>query len=256
MIQEPFATGNSLIHRLDPRARVVAASAFSFTLALSAGLYTLLSGLLISLSLVLLARLDLYKVFQRLTVVMGFLLLLWFILPWSYGGQTLITIGPLAISRPGVALSIQISLKSTAILLALIALIGTMTTAHLGQALNRLRLPDKIVYLILLTYRYIFVIEHEYQRLLRAARIRNFKPGTNLQTYRTYAYLMGMLFVRAAERATRVHQAMVCRGFGGKFHSLEEFKGTRRDWIFTGLMVVIVGSLIVIEWRVKRCFTG
>ncbi|MCD6291963.1 MAG: cobalt ECF transporter T component CbiQ, partial [Deltaproteobacteria bacterium] len=30
-----------------------------------------------------------------------------------------------------------------------------------------------------------------------------------------------MLLVRSSERAKRVHQAMVCRGFCGKFYSLQ-----------------------------------
>ena len=102
-----------------------------------------------------------------------------------------------------------------------------MPLATLGYALNRLRVPDKIVHLLLMTYRYVFVLEQEYQRLMRAVKIRGFQPATNLHTYRTYAYVVGMLFVRAAERAERVQQAMLCRGFKRKFYCLQEFKADR-----------------------------
>ena len=82
----------------------------------------------------------------------------------------------------------QITLKSNAILLALVALVTTMNFSILGYALNWLHVSDKIVHLLLMTYRYVFVIDQEYQRLIRAARIRGFQPGTNLHTYKTYAY--------------------------------------------------------------------
>lgn len=247
MIQEPFASGNSPIHHLSPTLRVVAATAYSFLVALAHGLPTLAAALGLSLLLILFARLNLKKVFQRLTVVLGFLLLIWLIVPWTYKGVILYRLGPLAISRPGVRLCLEISLKSIAILLAMIALVSTMTTARLGHALNRLHLPDKLVYLILITYRYIFVIEQEYQRLMRAARIRNFSPGTNLHTYRTYAYLLGMLFVRSSERAKRVHQAMVCRGFNGKFYSLQENIKGYQNWIFTLLMSSALLGMAILE---------
>ncbi len=247
MIQEPFASGNSPIHRLSPTLRVVAATAYSFLIALAHGLPTLLTALILSLILLFFARLDIKKVMQRLTVVLGFLLLIWVILPWTYKGEIWFHLGPLSITRPGVLLCLEISLKSIAILLAMIALVSTMTTARLGHALNRLHLPDKLVYLILITYRYIFVIEQEYQRLIRAARIRNFRPGTNLHTYRTYAFLLGMLFVRSSERAKRVHQAMVCRGFSGKFYSLQENIRGHQNWIFVLLMSLSLLSMAVLE---------
>jgi len=247
MIQEPFASGNSPIHRLSPTLRVAAAAAYSFLVALSHGLPTLTASLLFSLLMILFARLDFKKVFQRLTVVLGFLLLIWVILPWTYKGEIWFHLGPLSITRPGVLLCLEISLKSIAILLAMIALVSTMTTAKLGHALNHLYLPDKLVYLILITYRYIFVIEQEYQRLMRAARIRNFRPGTNLHTYRTYAYLLGMLFVRSAERAKRVHLAMVCRGFSGKFYSLQENTRGYQNWVFALLMSLSLLGLAILE---------
>ena len=128
------------------------------------------------------------------------------------------------------------------------AMISTSYLSTLGYALNRLKVPEKIIYLLLITYRYIFVIEQEYQRLIRAARIRCFEPGTNLHTYRTYAYLVGMLFVRASARAERVYQAMICRGFSGKFHTLQDFTFTGYDlgWAFAlGSGLIIMGYL---EW--------
>ena len=187
-------------------------------------------------------------VMRRLMAPAVFLLLLWLVLPWSYEGERLITVGPVVITHPGVILCAQISLKTIALMVAFMALVATMSVDTLGHALNRLRLPDKMVHMLLITYRYLFVIEQEYQRLLRAIKIRNFRPKTNLHSYRTYAYLVGMLFVRASERARRVHCAMICRGFHGRFYSLRQFSPHLRNHVFSLSTALALILLVTLEW--------
>jgi cobalt/nickel transport system permease protein len=102
--------------------------------------------------------------------------------------------------------------------------------------------------MLLMTYRYLFVIEQEYQRLVRAMKIRNFRPRTNLHSYRTYAYLVGMLFVRASERARRVHSAMICRGFNGRFVSLREFPHHSQNHAFSICALLSLALLVILEW--------
>ncbi len=248
MISEHFATGNSMIHRLDPRIRVGLTCGYAFVVALSYQFSVLIVALVVAALLVVISQIDLIKVIKRMIWVNALILLLWLLLPFTFHGEALTHIGSFAIYRPGVVLAAQITLKSNAILLAFIALVATMSLSTLGHALYRLHVPEKIVQLLLMTYRYIFVIEQEYQRLVRAAKIRGFRPGTNTNTYRTYAYVVGMLFVRAASRAERVHQAMQCRGFKGKFHSLQEFQISSASWVFAILMTVVIVWLALMEW--------
>jgi cobalt/nickel transport system permease protein len=94
----------------------------------------------------------------------------------------------------------------------------------------------------------LFVIEQEYQRLVRAIKIRNFRPKTNLHSYRTYAYLVGMLFVRASERARRVHGAMICRGFHGRFYSLRQFSPHFCNPVFSIITALALILLVTLEW--------
>lgn len=247
MIYEPFAVGNSIIHRIDPRFKVVSATLFSIVVAVSYRFPTLLSALAMAGALILAANLDLRAVSRRLLVAAGFLALLWVVVPFTYEGAPLYRIGFLTITRPGVTIAARISLKSIAILSVFIALITTMNFSALGHALDQLRLPGKFVHLLLLTYRYLTVIEQEYGRLVRAAKIRGFRPKTNLHTYRTIAYLIGMLFVRSAARAERVDQAMRCRGFSGRFYCLSAFSRHWSNWVFGWLMTVFTLGLEVIE---------
>jgi cobalt/nickel transport system permease protein len=247
MLQEPFAIGNSLIHRLDPRIRVLSACVYSIVVALSRNFQVLTAAILVSIFLVLLARLSAREIFKRIVLVNIFILFLWMALPLTFHGSSAIKLGPLTLYSAGIIMSAQITLKSNAILLALIALATTMNFSTLGYALNRLHVPDKIVHLLLMTYRYVFLIEEEYRRLIRTARLRGFRPGTNMHTYKTYACIVGMLLVRAAIRAEQVYKAMLCRGFKRKFYCLHEFNTGKKEWLFATALTGVILMLIYLE---------
>jgi len=249
MIAETLALGDSPVHRMDPRLRVGAATGLSVVVAVAHSLVVPAAALLGAALLTAAARLPLRILFHRLAALWIFLLLLWLVLPFTREGASLGSVGPLVFTRPGVLLAGAVSLKSTAILLLLLSLVGTLDGATLGHALERLRTPKKLVHLLWLTYRYIFVIEAEYRRMRRAARLRGFRPGTNLHTYRTMGWLVGMLFVRSAGRADRVAQAMRLRGFTGRFHSLRTFAFTRTDRLWAALFLAGAAGLLVLEFH-------
>ncbi len=114
--------------------------------------------------------------------------------------------------------------------------------------MDRLKLPKKLILLLLLTYRYLHVLEQEYKRLMTAAKLRCFKPGNNLHTYKTYAYLVGMLLVRASLKGEQVYKAMICRGFKGEFKTIQEFPLKTSDLIFLGFMIFYLIGLGIVEW--------
>lgn len=247
MIQEPFASGNSFLHRTDPRIKVFIAALFSCMAALLNQFPSLTASLVLSVLLAFMARLNFKMLIKRLAVIWGFLILLWAVLPLSFEGEVFYLLGPLKFKLPGIILAAKISIKSNTILLAFIALVSTMNFSTLGYVLNYFKIPEKLVHLLLLTYRYIFVIEQEYQRLVRSAKIRAFKPKTDLHTYKTYAYLAGMLFVKASARADRVYQAMKCRGFKGKFYCLQEFSISGRDRAWFLFMLACLSIIFYLE---------
>lgn len=248
LIKEKFTHGRSVIHRIDPRFKVVGASLFSMQTAVLDRFEALAGALAISIVLMGLGKLNLRHVGKSLLVLGGFLSLIWIMVPITFEGETLYQWGPVQFMKPGILFSAQITIKSVSILIALMVLITTMPPATLGHALNRLWMPHKMIHLFLFTYRYIFVIEQEYQKILRAIKIRGFKAGTNLHTYRTFAYIAGMLFVRATARADRVQQAMLCRGFKGIFYSMQEFPAHAGNWIFMTLMMLSMLLVVMLEW--------
>jgi cobalt/nickel transport system permease protein len=248
MIEEEFSTGKSFIHGLDPRIRIIVAALFSVVVATSTNLLALIPALAVSLFLIVLTKLPTRKVFYRLLLVNGLILFLWLLLPFTFKGEKLFTIGPLVGTKEGVMYASQITVKCNAILLAMIALLATIPVFTLGHAMSQLYFPEKIIHLFLFTYRYIHVIFQEYHRLINAMRIRGFIPQTNLHTYRSYAYLVGMLLVKSYDRAERVHKAMLCRGFSGKYYTLSRFSVKIGDIFYLSLMLVAILGLVILQW--------
>ena len=244
---EAFSTPTSSVHRLDARVKLLSGLALLVVIALCRSFPTACAGLLVGTLLVLAAQLNLKLVLWRLALVNGFVLFLWFTLPLTYPGEAAFSIGPIGFSRDGIRLAALISIKTNATVLVLISLIATSSLAALGQALVKLKVPVKLCLLLLFSYRYIFVIHQEYLRLLRAARLRCFRAGTNMHTYRTTGYLFGMTLIKSHHRAHRVKQAMVLRGFQGTFHSLYDSPVGRKEIAFALLMCTAVAVLIALE---------
>jgi cobalt/nickel transport system permease protein len=248
MLQEGFTEGDSLLHQLDPRAKILCVFLFSIIVAVCQRSTVLVLALILSLCLAFAARVTGWRLAKRLIPVNLFIIFLWAFLPFTVAGDPVFTAGPLTATKQGLWYAVRITLKSNAIVIALVSLITSTSILTLGHALHEMKVPQKIIHLFFFTYRYIFVIYREYVRLVEAMKVRGFQPRTNLHTYKTFAYMVGMLLVRSSERAERVHNAMVCRGFSGKFYSFSEFTLKRSDLLWVGLMVVCVLFLGVLEW--------
>jgi cobalt/nickel transport system permease protein len=229
------------MHRLDPRAKLLAAAALSLAVGLSGSPVVWWGGLVGGLSVVGLARLPLGPLARRLVAVNAFVALLWVVLPWRVQ-----VAGPdwLAYHPQGLALAGAITVKTNAIVLALLGLLATSPANALFHALAHLRAPSKLVHLFLFFYRYLHVLHREYHRLTLAMRARGFRPGNNLHTYRSYGQLAGMVLVKSFDRAERVYQAMLCRGFSGTLWLLDHFAWGRRETAFCAAAGAYLAGLL------------
>jgi len=243
-----FATGDSLIHHLDPRGKILVAVLFSVVAALADQYACLAVAACSAIILLFLARLSLKQVVFRLLAVNTFILFLWLFLPFTYGGKELFSVGPLHATSEGIDYALLITIKSNTIVLALIALIATIPVITLGHALSHLRVPDKLIHLFFFTVRYLQVLHLEYDRLRDAMKIRGFKPRSNLHTYRSLAYLIGMILIRSFDRADRIRKAMVCRGFHGKYYLLSHFELQKIDMFLLILMMLVISAMAALQW--------
>jgi cobalt/nickel transport system permease protein len=244
---EEFALGDSFIHRLDPRVKIFAAVFLSIVITLSTHILPVAEALALVICLILISPISITRVFRRLALVNVFVLFLWLFLPFTYPGEIIYSLGPLGITREGILFALLISLKTNTIMMMLLLLLGTSPVFNLVHALSHMGVPDKLVHLFFFCYRYIHVIHEEYHRLITAMKMRSFKPGTNLRTYRAYAYLVGMLLVRSFDRSGRIYAAMKCRGFKGRFYIIHHYEMKKCDYMVAASSAVLCAIFLVVR---------
>ena len=232
-----------MILKINPKTRLICAIFYFITIALLHKISVLLASCMFSIILVMGAKLNFNEVVKKISFIFFFLIFIWIILPITFKEGPMYNIGPITFSHGGIITAAQITIKIITLLFLFTALIATMSFVTLGHVLNKLYLPKKLVTLFLISYRYVAVIEGEYNRLWTAIKIRGFKSKVNLHSYKTLAYLVGILFVRASLKAERIYQAMSCRSFNGQFYSLNTFEFVLKDWLFAGLTAIIIFAL-------------
>ncbi len=240
---------NSWVMRLDPRARIVAAFVFACVTVSLDGFYALGTAVATGIFLLASAGLPAKSSLKKVMTMDGFIVFLLCMLPFTTPGEILFTLGPFEGSKEGLMKAIEIALKANAVVMTLLALVGTIDAIVLGHALNRLRVPENLVHLMLFSVRYIDVLKQEYFRLRTAMRARCFHMGNNAHTYRSVGYLVGMLMIRSLERSERILEAMKCRGFQGKFYILDNFHFQKRDRLFSFISFCFLISLIVLDFH-------
>lgn len=235
---------------LDPRVRVVASITFAILVALSEEFLTLGLSLAVSFFLAFAAKILQRKTYYRFIEFNLFLLVLFILLPFSFPGTPVFSLKGFIWSSEGMFRALKIILKANSIMLTFAALIATLDPIHLGVALNRLGLPNKLGSIFFLTIRYLDVIRREYAQLMNAMKLRCFRPGFNRHTFTTYGYLVGMLLVKSLDRSERILDAMKCRGFRNRFYTLTTFSLTTSDITFVLAYSGVIIMLSYLEWFV------
>lgn len=229
------------ISRVDPRSRIVAAVIFAMVIVAINDLVVLSLGLGVALALMTMAHMPIGQTLRRMIMMDSFIIFMLALLPFTVPGAPVFTIFGFGASWEGLVKAAQIGLKANAIILALMSLVGSMEPVTLGYALRRLWVPQRLVYLILFTIRYLEVLHQEYERLRAAMKARGFRPRNSRHTYRSFGYLVGMMLVRAVERSERILEAMKCRGFNGQFPLIDTLAFSKSDIVFS----VVIGAVLI-----------
>jgi cobalt/nickel transport system permease protein len=252
ILQPAADAAHAYLSGVDPRAKILFSLAFSVLAALLQSFPAMYAALAASITAWFFSGISLSTLSKRLLPLNAVFLFLAICLPFTTPGRPMAVFGSLSLSREGLLLAAAIALKGNAIVLAIINLFSTMEPATLGHALNHLHVPQKLTLLLLLTIRYLDVLEREYSRMRAAMRVRAFRPGMNGHTYRAFGYLVGMLLVRSLDRSERILAAMKCRGFAGRFYLLDHFAYTKNDLPFCTASLAV---LVLISWM-ELCLRG
>lgn len=230
-VLDRLAAGRSAIHRLDPRAKLVTTLVFVCTVV-SFGKYeisALLPFLCFPLALVLAADLPAAPLLKKLLLAAPFAFFIGVFNP-LFDRQVLLQIGDFAISGGWVSFA-SILLRFALTVFAALVLIATTSFTGVCMAMERLGAPRIFALQLLFLHRYLFVLVDEAQRMVRARALRSFHGrGMGLKVA---GHMAGQLLLRTLDRAQRIHQAMLCRGFDGEIRMLRPLRIGRREIVFT-----------------------
>jgi cobalt/nickel transport system permease protein len=244
---------DSSLRRLDPRWKL-AALVLAAAGASALGTVTV-AGAFFGLTLILagVARVPWVWYLRRLAGLAVVLLIFVVLLPFVVRDDgPSISVGPLQMSRYGLTVAGLLCLKAFAIVTLMIVVLVSAPLDATLKAAHALRVPGLLIQLVVLTYRYVFLLIDELARLLIALRVRGYRLRPRRPRLRMLGLLTGTMLVRGYERAERVGQAMRCRGFDGHFRSLTEMRSSWRDVLAFVAIVTASAGLVVWDILLRR----
>ena len=245
---DKFAHLKSPLHSWDPRVKIISIFILIFSIVLVQDLKVALLGFFLATSLVFLSRIPFSFVLVHLRWVLFFVLAISAILSLTVPGSLLVRASFLGISREGVRLSLLISLRAISAALLIFPMIGTTRFNLTLKALQKIKIPERLIQLFMFTYRYIFLLMDEEKRIFIAASSRGWVKRTNFSTLRIMGNLVGMLLVRSFERTEHIRDAMLSRGYNGRLNILDEFSLSPGDFIKASLIIAGALALNLSRW--------
>lgn len=209
---------DTIVHRLDPRAKVVATMLFAVAVV-SFPRYEVLSLFPFFLFPVLVAALgDIPAGFiaKKVVAVSPFAVFVGIFNPLF--DPSAVAIAPGVHVSAGWVSFASILVKFALTISAALLLIATTSFPGICRGLRRLGLPALFVSQLLFLYRYLFVLMEEAMRVVRARDMRSF--GGRGAGVGVFVRIVGTLFLRTVERAERIYGAMLARGFRGDVPSM------------------------------------
>lgn len=227
---ERLADLDSPIHRLDPRAKVAATALFLATVVSFPKREVMELMVLFVYPAILWAvgQVPSRALLRPILIASPFAILLGLFNP-LLDRSVAVQWGTLILSGGWMSF-ISIVVRFLLTVAAAVLLLACTGYVAVCMALGRLGAPRLLVVQFLLLYRYIFVVADEASRMSRARALRS--PERRSTPIRTWGSLVGHLLLRAYDRGLRLHTAMLCRGFDGRFRSLRSLHWSWTDTCF------------------------
>lgn len=107
------------------------------------------------------------------------------------------------------------------------------------------RLPEAIIMIVTLTYKYVFLFVKMIQEMYLARKARYVGGEKGSVTRSWVAGRIAFLFQRSQRRFEEVYRAMISKGFDGKMKSPLS-KPFRAEDLFTGILILLTGVLFLL----------
>lgn len=230
-IQWEFASKDGLFHKLDARIKVLFLIFFIIIVSLKRDILPEIIIALFVFSLTAISRLNLFNFYKKvipLVFIFGFLIALpsafnvitkgEVILPvihlsrsydfWIYHVPE--TIG---ITREGISGVAMLTLRVLNSVALSFLILYTTSFSEIIRALKVFRVPDVILMIITLTYKYIFIFAKTVEDMHLAKKSRMLGEVTNNEARRWIAGRIAFMFRKTQQRCEDVFKAMLGKGF-------------------------------------------
>ena len=242
-----YRQGTSLVHRLDPRLKLLATLAFVLavtTTPTGAWLaFAALAALVVAATLV--AEVPLVEGLKRSAIALPFAGMVAISLPFATRGEVVWSWSflnrTLTVTDEGLVLFAMVVVKAWLSIMASGLLVVSTPFPDLLKAMRSLHVPAVLTATISFMYRYLFVLVDEAMRLQTARAARSAGPGRAMWwRARVLGGMIGSLFIRSYERSEHIFAAMLSRGFSGEVRTLTHLTWQARDtWVGLAWLVAL-----------------
>jgi cobalt/nickel transport system permease protein len=242
-----YVPGTGPVHRLEPHLKLVAVLGFALVVVATpvhAGWApaAYLGFLVLLLVVARIAGVGPGRLGRGLTVEIPFVLFAVLLVFVSRGPRTEVL--GLSVSQSGLAVGGGLLAKATLSVLAATLLAATTEPRALLRGLERLRLPQVLVQILMFMIRYADVVGGELRRMRVARESRGFR-ARHLGALRVLGPAAGSLFIRSYERGERVHLAMLSRGYTGRLPTGPVAPVGARSWTTALSLPLAAGAVLL-----------
>lgn len=257
MMLGQFFPGDSFVHHLDPRTKLIAT--LIYIVAIFLAQTPLTYGILIGFAflVVLLSRLPILMVLKSLKPVWFIVVITLLIHTFTFPGQEILWQWQMfTVTKEGLELGVKMGLRLTLLLLFSSVLTFTTSPIVLTDGIERLLRPLKcvgvpaheIAMMMTIALRFIPTLLEETDRIIKAqeARGADFGNGNMMKKIKGMLPLLVPLFVSAFRRADELATAMEARCYrGGEGRTrMYELHYHKEDILAFVVMLILIGVLM------------
>lgn len=251
-----YYPGNSVLHRLDPRTKILAILLYMISLFIVNNFYGLLGMLVLSGAVILLSGIPLKYFFRGLKMIVFIVLLTILLQLFMTPGEPIWQWSFLTITKEGIRQAIFMGMRL--ILLISITSILTLTTTPIAltdgieqllKPFRRFGVPaHELAMMMSIALRFIPTLVEETDKIMKAqaARGANFDSGNLIEKVKALVPLLVPLFLSAFQRADELAIAMEARCYHGGDHRtrMKALAYSRVDYIARLLCLGMVAAAI------------
>ncbi|MCL1859341.1 MAG: energy-coupling factor transporter transmembrane protein EcfT [Oscillospiraceae bacterium] len=253
-----YFPGNSAIHKLDPRMKIIIAIIYIAAIFFAADIYTISIIFIINIIIILLSEIPFIIMLKALKPLI-FIIAFSFIINISSGENLLIKFGFVKIYLDGLLNAVFFVIRIVSLVSATsIFITFTISPTMLTDAIEQLLSPLKVIkipvhefaLMMMITLRMIPTLIEETEKIINAQKARgaDFYSGNILKRAKALIPVLIPLIVSAFRRADELATAMECRCYrGGKGRTkMKKLKYSLRDLCAFVLSVVFITGVIIL----------